>query len=249
MRLLHEFVNLANRSDEDILDYARRFGVLGLCAQHNCPVGHGMRIDDRLAVFPVGPSEDCHPAGWPAECLESTDQWRIWSNTFGTLLRLATALRTEKPGELEDWYSIAPRLKQDREFPERRKQAFWAGLLAPINEILDFAPRRLRWGVDAGSRRIEDRLKPQLMPALRMAPINYYAALWVALSAELAFAASGSKGWSTCQECGRMYQIRNKNRKFCTECGRPAAARAASKRFYENHRKGKRHGTQKTRPG
>jgi hypothetical protein len=230
----------------DILSYARRFGVLGLCAQHNYPVGHAMKLGE-LAVFPGGPSEDCAPAGWPGECHELTDQWRKWSATFGTLLRLATALRMDQPGELEDWYQINPGLKRDRRFLARRRQGFWNGMLAPTNQILDLAPRRLRWGVDTGMRRIEDRLKPEMMPVLRLAPISHYAALWVALSAELAFAASGSRAWLTCSDCGRMYPARRTpttgKLRFCSDCGKRAAWRAASRAYYDR-RKGKKHDTQ-----
>ncbi|MGO9056952.1 MAG: hypothetical protein ACLQU2_06135 [Candidatus Binataceae bacterium] len=256
-RLLLDFVNLATASDDEIFGYARRFGVLGLCGQHNgsagAPIGHSLGFE-RTGVFPGGPLRACHPRGWPKRCSEATHQWRTWSNTFGALLRLATALRTGKPGELEDWYRVTPKLKQDPGFLARHRQGFWAGLFDPLKDILDLAPRLLRWGIDAGSRRIEDRLKPDTMPVLRLVPISHYGALWVALSAELAFAASGSKGWSTCSDCGRMYPVRNKNLKFCTECGRAAAERAASHRYYQRHkdevlkrRKGNEDGTQTQR--
>jgi hypothetical protein len=241
-RLLLDFVDLAAAGDDEIFSYARRFGVLGLCSQHNppdgAPIGHPLRFD-HVGVFPGGPLSDCHPRGWPKRCSEGTDQWRIWSAKYGALLRLATALRTGKPGELDDWYRIAPGFKQDRRFSERRKQGYWNGLLAPLSAILDLAPRFLRWGADIGTSQVEDRLELDVMPVLRLVPISPYAALWVALSAELAFAASGSKGWSTCLECGRMYEIHNRNQKFCTDCGRPAALRAASRRHYKEHRKGK----------
>jgi hypothetical protein len=236
--LLLEFVNLADASDADISGYARRFGVLGLCEQHNCPVGHPMRLDG-VAVFPGGPSPNCHPAGWPGVCQEPIDQWRVWSKAFGTLLRLATALRMGEPGELEDWFRAAPALKQDHQFAQRHQRGFWGGLLKPLNAILDLAPRRLGWGIDAGARLVEDSLRPEMMPVLRLVPFHDYAALWVALSAELAFAASGAKSWFTCSECGRIYPAnrtptRGKLR-FCPEkCGRRAAWRAASRRYYES---------------
>jgi hypothetical protein len=242
-KVLYEFLELSDASDAEILDYARRFGVLGLCEQHECTVGHPFALhkaEEPSAIFPGGPLEHCAPSGWPNECREPLALWRRWAARFGTLLRLSIELRHGRSGELDDWYLLAPGLKLEKAFAQRHREGFWAGLLEKVNQILSFAPQRLRWGVE-GKSLVEDRLLPSPPLVLRFVPFSYYGALWSALSIKLAFAAAGAKDLSFCSNCGKLFEVPHKpptgTHTYChrLECKR-AALRLASRTYYKQHR-------------
>ena len=73
--MLDQFVRLANGSAEVICRFARKFGILGICAEHGKPTSHNLACD----LIPG-------PPGWWAEPL---DCWRLYARQFQAVLRIA----------------------------------------------------------------------------------------------------------------------------------------------------------------
>src|SRR5690242_3800353 len=83
---LHQFITLAEQPPARILQFAQRWGLLGLC-EHGLPATH--HVDDRdgqerFALIPYG---GCTPA--PAE---SIVDWRTYSSRFRTFIEAAQRL-------------------------------------------------------------------------------------------------------------------------------------------------------------
>jgi hypothetical protein len=78
---------------------------------------------------------------------------------------------------------------------------------------------------------------------LRLAGSRLGAGLPAALSYQLLVLMSGGNGLLVCAECGKWFESPNRRdpsrNAYCDQCGRPAAMRAASRRYYENHKQRK----------
>ncbi len=84
--VLYQFIRLSEQSPARILQFARRWGLLGLC-EHGLPATH--HVDDRdgqerVVLIPYG---GCTPA--PAE---SIVHWRTYSSRFRTFIETAQRL-------------------------------------------------------------------------------------------------------------------------------------------------------------
>ena len=88
---LQRFVGLAKAPEEKIAEFARQWGVLGIC-EHGIPGIH----------------EACRPGDWMRHnsevwWLEPLDVWRGYANKFGAMLRVAANVSEGGDGSDEDW--------------------------------------------------------------------------------------------------------------------------------------------------
>jgi Zn finger protein HypA/HybF involved in hydrogenase expression len=209
VNILFEFSGLADADDTGILEYARKFGVLGLC-EHGKPRGH----------FVHTPIKDlCTPIGWPFKCREPIERWRFYASGFGALLRLSVALHNGQSGDAQDW-KHALKLPRIAEHPAAGP---WAQIAGVINLLMTWAGIAPYWVVGGKMSGVELRT---VVPAC---------ALFGTLTAELLFTITRSRGLLICSDCGRFYLPQHPpptgSRKFCPKCGNKAARRYASKDY------------------
>jgi transposase-like protein len=103
---LSEFVKLVDQPDRDVLDFAHRFGFLGLCQAHDLPMLHPhlpgtSHIEGRPLSGPFcPPGVSLKP---DLEFYETLQAWRFYSGHAAALLRLAAEVRNGRTGEPKDW--------------------------------------------------------------------------------------------------------------------------------------------------
>ena len=82
------FVDLRNASDEDVLRFARRWGVLDLCKAHHLP---------RVHAYSTGGCAPLRKEGEPVS------EWRNFANVAFALLGISQGLNEGELGKLEFW--------------------------------------------------------------------------------------------------------------------------------------------------
>jgi hypothetical protein len=229
--MLEDFLRLSGGTDEEIFRYARRWGILGLCA-HNLPASHRSLIDlswasnrekdgeapsPFLEAIPKGqtlhqPDRDigefCLPATIDGEWAESLDAWRWYARTTRRLLEKAAALQKRRR--------------------RRAAEHEWREIVRWLNDWMWLAPTRVH-GVAT-----------KRGPTVRLRPLYSLPALSAVLAAQALFAASRSRGLSTCSNCGDLHtpsvRIPENKRTYCAKakCKR-AARRDAAATFRSRH--------------
>ncbi len=98
-RVLDGFMRLRDATDEQVLDFARRWGVLDLC-EHDFPATHNV---GSLAMV-LRRSPKCLPVQpGSVEGRESVKAWRAWAQRAHSLMLIGARLNTNRPGRIEDW--------------------------------------------------------------------------------------------------------------------------------------------------
>src|SRR5262249_56850653 len=90
---LEEFVALASAQPEQALRFARRWGVLHLCARHQQPAGHASPN-----ACPIG--RRSRPGWEGSRWAEPVEAWRRWARRIQALLRISARLADGAPDEL-----------------------------------------------------------------------------------------------------------------------------------------------------
>jgi hypothetical protein len=91
-RLLRDFTSL--EGSNDILAFAERSGVLGLC-RHGLPFNHRTWASDQFR----GVDDLCVP-------FEALEQWERLIGAFRALLKLGEELRRQSTGSVDDWAAL-----------------------------------------------------------------------------------------------------------------------------------------------
>ncbi len=100
--LLTRFMALADSTDEDVLRFAKRFAVLGVCQAHALPIGHGeptFTMGDFLAGYKPQLLSDCKlgdapfPDATRLVAWESAADWRLWARRFTLVFDYASRLK------------------------------------------------------------------------------------------------------------------------------------------------------------
>jgi hypothetical protein len=113
-RLVFDFANLADASKEAFLEFARKWGVLGLC-EHKRPVFHQV--------------PPCLPRRMDSEFVEPIAYWRNRARYIRAILNVKASLKRDSLGARSDWKTIWPGRR-----PADRTQA--AKSLAIVTNIL-----------------------------------------------------------------------------------------------------------------
>ena len=211
--ILDYFVALADAPPEEVLNFARHWGILELCehnlpASHNAPA-HAPRATNTLVTW-------CHPRGWydrtgKYDGWEPLEVWRQFSRQARALLHIAARLHLGQVGLPEDW-----RLVYERS-PSPEPAPWWKqtvdGEKSKIADIVN------EW-LELGNVRVRTSWRPWRQPA----PVVTLAGdgLFGALACQLLLAINRTDGLAICSGCGSPYcpsrRPRMDQRRYCPEC-------------------------------
>jgi hypothetical protein len=244
-RLLGDFAELWQGSDEQILHYAQRWGSLGLCEAHALPVLH------RAAPC------------WPAIVLvnrmreegfaEPLKAWRRYSQRVAAILSLAVEVKAGQPGASTDWRTLFGKaaVTQILETNDERWHR-WLFTVA-LNNLLDDAQPRLRIGLDAAHHLkvmfaaypALHHLTSPLAEADRAKQLKGRDLVWLytagnllaTIALETALVSSGHSGFARCDDCGGVYRPKRSippgRYHFCPQCGQRGSKKLHMRRIRE----------------
>ena len=159
-RLLDDFMELADANDEKILNYARRYGVLGIC-KHNVPATHNVRIRSFWGDITPGPAKDgsaVHEGTNDKECAIGTVKARVKPAGYR-----GCSPRGGKPNQgwepLERWHFFAKRAREMVEAADNLRSG-------------DPAWRRVWRGIVGVKGRLLRPQRPQRLSTLRKEAIS-----------------------------------------------------------------------------
>ena len=247
MAKLWDFLRLAEASDETIVRFATRWGVLELCEEHRWPATHNTgpgelgyreleailpqwRLDHQVFRVPALRAEEqvrgllCSPVriedGWFMEPIEG---WRQWARRFEAALRLVMDMGSDKKGRggtPSDWELICDPAEygaRGRSLPELEWQINHWGNTARLRPSI--SPIRFREGRG-------------WMYGIELSPAGLFGVLVAQLFAVL----TSDNELHRCDRCNRPYASRRKpyrGRSICPGCKpevRKAQVRAAVRR-------------------
>jgi transposase-like protein len=200
---------LADSSEDRILAYARKWGMLQLC-KHDFPAYHSQIYWPAREVW--SGSKPCYIRGEPEGPLwEPVESWRVWARRARATLRIAADLYKGKLGELVDWqaavaleYVPVERLMINFEKTVERR---WGELNYLLNYWLALGPVQ-PW--------IERRNGTEVIT------FGGDGGLFAALATQLTLMVARADGISLCTNCGNPYsptrKPRSDQRRYCSVC-------------------------------
>jgi hypothetical protein len=206
--LLEAFVGLADAVDAGILNYARRWGVFGIC-RHGLPASHNPPPVPRPildGVFrPMDELPWCYPRGWWGGCAwEPLDTWRAYARKFRAVLNVAAGLHDGRRGTGDDWRELNVEMRDGG--PTERLRQERVQLCTVLNQFLAQGriSLEIRW----------DETTPTLRPR--------GSGLFGAVLIQLVLAVGRSGGFAICAACGIPFiparRPRPDQRHYCERC-------------------------------
>lgn len=188
----HQFLRVDAQDPQQIANFARRWGVLGLCDQHRMPVGHPLQHE-------MLSGEHCWPkkvkrdgATWFAEPISV---WQRVSEKSAVMIRVARKIAQMNPGDPEEWASIRGGWNVDNPIWLNLNSAKWF-LAQAVEEWLLIGGIRPRFEWDS------ERGNWMLRHDIPGGSWNLFG--WLAL--RLAIEISGSR-FAVCSNCGREHHV------------------------------------------
>jgi hypothetical protein len=233
-KMLAEFVQLAEDSDEQILRYAQRYGVMNICEQHGTPASHN------YTCFSL-----------PNLGSEQVEAWRRYARVAKAILNIAARLWEGRLGHMEDWRMI-----------RRRDSGGWLGFDKPWwkpdwkrhpEEYWMKNPNEFRQAI-ADEQTILAQLVNMWLAIGDVHPIiswikerptltlegNPRGKMFGALACQLMLAVSRTDGLAICSACGASYipkrRPRQDQRRYCQDCGTAVAQRDAAADYRERRK-------------
>jgi hypothetical protein len=229
--MLRRFADLHSMTDQEILEFARTWGVLKLC-EHGLPYQHPplalyrLRIpppDARLAeLLAAQRAQRSLPVRGVCSALrwEPLQTWRFFSRQANAILDIAACIHAGKHGSEGDWVWVV-----DGGLP-------WHPPSAAMTVNRTYLLEALRGWTSLGM------FHPSVWDLdgkIHLAGSDLFAKLAV----ELALAACRSKGLQLCSVCGRQYEADRKPAVGRENyCGEPACQREGARRRKANSRRG-----------
>ena len=218
--LLDEFLMLQDATDDEILSFAQRWGVLEICE-------HGYFSAAPDACLTRDPR-----AEWIARTVrEPLAIWRSVVARFRGTLNVAAALQLGDVPDIGLWELASP--DGARHLTYVREQEWWTlhaermQLAEDIDEWIRIGGVRPSFRYNLETETIDVELHP--------------GALLGALSTQLAFAVARTDGLATCAACGSPFVPKRRpvagRRTYCPTCGIKAAQRDASRAYRARARK------------
>jgi len=215
--MLREFVRLSNAPASKIVEYARKWGVLGVCEQHGLPGNHsdwrGAFASTCSAPTLAGESLGSNdPLAWhesPEQfAWEPLAEWRLFARKAQAMIAIGSSLHHGGPVDERYWHDLhAPYPKEVVPPPPS------SALMTQI----DLSGRVTQWLRMAG-------ISPEYIwlygegPKLRFQPHGLFGALGLALGTALA----QKYGTAICSYCHTQYfpsrQPTVGRRRFCPDC-------------------------------
>jgi hypothetical protein len=179
--LLDDFTELVDLEGRDVLAFAKRWGVLGLCAEHNRPASHPLEGSAHL----FGGGCALNEIGDPLEA------WFTLARQFRAVRLIAARLRDNEKGRTEDWRALGyPRTPKRIRQHDVIEQTIQGWLLEG-----DVRPQFLWDG-------------PQ--PRFELVARSTYSGLFGALATQLAITIAGATSDAICDACGQPYVPKRK---------------------------------------
>lgn len=196
------------RNGDDVLRYAKRFGVLELC-KHKIIGWHDTKCADQLYRG-------------NAFHRESIDMWLVISSEAREILELAVAIRLGTPSDAAAWANLGAAVESiaaefDRKWMPNieRGEPFWER---------KYLARELQIWLNAGGVRIAINWSDPQIGMTVVSPTMYGE-----VGLQLLTAVSQSHGTAICSECGVAYLASRKpqvgRQNYCRDCGERAASR------------------------
>lgn len=215
-KLLFSFANLVLVGPEAILDFARNWGVLGLCG-HGLPATHKASL-----VSPSGVAANftCQPTG-----KESIEQWQEYARRVRALINVAAQVNKEDVVDSEDWLVLGV-----REESQPKEISSSQALIEDIaNGLLDLADVRPRIGLNPAKIKISYPADSSLFGLLAIRVAQNVARTTAPL---------------ICSSCGELHNLESPDRRpragersYCFFCRGYAARRDASRDYRRRKKK------------
>jgi len=205
-KVLDELVKITvDTSQQKVADFARRWGVVGLCREHMWPHVHSR--------YPGGGDEEvygCTLLGGRRPFIP-IEWYRQLAQRSRSVLNIASRLHRGIPGEPEDWEVVVPEVAHwdDTVINTRWKQVPYTKAARVADERDALGDVLDRW-LDLTRTRIRFSWVGE-HPTFGLAASGLVSAVFMSL----AFSAARSGGLAVCSNCGRAY----------TPARRPAAGR------------------------
>jgi hypothetical protein len=245
--LLKRFCGLRNAKPPRIEAFARRYGLLYLCAEHGLPQWHSEKCGAR--TFDRRKFEQC----------DDIDDWRMWAHRFGSTIELTRAILNRCPPESEDVEAVflGRGLGPLSEIADLLRRPKWLDL--PVYEfLLDGTERRsvppewepqdfdvqlgyvvtlLKWLLQV-AHVARSVVQPSGRHALAIVDgYSMAAPLFGALTFELAAACADVNTLARCQNCERGFKPSRVSAAYCPKCRDPRVRwRRAQQRRRESNR-------------
>jgi hypothetical protein len=252
--LLDEFIELGDGPPDRILRFARRWGVLDLCVEHNFPGSH---VPSFLPIE-VGIERPCESRtkwedGWWVG-KEPVEVWKQFAREARSILTLAARLQLAKSGEKIKWLPVGlsgfQRVYEeiDGQIVRRAPDPESGGIMEAVagrerlaDEVNGWLSLANIYPVFAWSEE-DPKYNTLGGKGIRLA---YDHSVFGALTLQLLFAVSRTKGLAFCSNCSRPYIPKRRpvpgRRSYChrEECLR-ARGRDASRDRYAREKAKKR---------
>ena len=240
--MLPQFVELYTEPAEKILAYAKKWGVLGLCANHGLPLSH-----NRVPFGSQFGMEACWPKQEGTLLWEPISSWREFSRCFKTVWSLSQQMNRGLAGNIEDWLVL-------RRWEPRASDASWI-VRDPqdVNRTLALGDSQrylssvvnlwlLLGGVRPTCSWSETTNQWELLMSAGWPP------LFGQLTMKLMVAVADKEGFATCSNCRNWYiptKRPSPNRR--NYCQRDECKQAAWRDSKRDRRRGNEDGKKKTR--
>lgn len=262
--VLDGFLRIADAEDRIILNFARQWGILGLC-EHGVPFGHqlfpedwkGFKFGGRVGICFHKPIRQYNP--------EPLERWRYYSRQMRAIIALAATVNKVKPNSISipknadsagfhiektdkengTAIHVPPYLPGDPEDWRTLFQdygPFSTGTYDPVRMAQTLISLVIeRWLVESevGPRFLWLGEKSIFELRSRVFPHGLFSILTI----QIMLLINGAPDYSICYSCHRPFFLRKGqsigSRVYCKDCGTKAARREATKRYYHQERTNK----------
>ena len=229
-RLVFDFANLANASNKALLEFARKWGVLGVCRRHNRSVFHQVPA--------------CLPRRVRGEFVEPIVYWRNRARHIRAILNIKACLKRGELGGRSDWKTVWLGKPPADTTDAAKSLAIVTSIVlsqANVHPALFYVDNRFTIQFLGGNF-------PDLLTAMST---NEDISSWLSSSGSLlaeiavgtALALQEGTGWTICStpECRRLYRPKRHTPEgrlhFCPDCGKRASWRLSKRRLAARKRK------------
>jgi hypothetical protein len=212
--MLSRFVELCTASDDEILSYAKKWGVLGLC-EHGLPASHNKHPGGAQKWRVLGVAQQgivsCMPVALTIGGMiyfDSISQWRLWSRKAKAIWNIGQQTNGGRTGLSEDWNAIG--LWPDHALPwEPGIDSARLTLGREISRWIDMGQVRPHFEWSQKNNQWEISIRAHGFPNL-----------FGLLANALMLAVSDKDGYSVCSNCHSWYipgrQPSANRRNYCT---------------------------------
>ncbi|HEX5731512.1 MAG TPA: hypothetical protein VF131_01665 [Blastocatellia bacterium] len=237
-QVLEDFLGLEGASDDHIVIFAKRWGVLGIC-EHGLPASHNsmyIPFDGPLAqeILQKGYRDTCLPVRNSGDMgYEPLEAWRFWIQQANTIIRLAADLHSNRRGDIKYWQILR--------YNPHHFEGFLGNNKTPSNPPPVVLGRIILASYLNGWLQLTG-VQPFFyweghQTFLRLASWTTDQLLSV-LGTQMMLMINRSSGYALCSSCGRPFFLRRgqgiSRNVYCdaANCGRKAANRLAQVRFH-----------------